>query len=279
MALSYDVFVAPVTPAENKAIPPGQTAVAWSPISATLISGETDAVLVDPLMTIDQARDLTDWVAASGKNLTTIYATHGHGDHWFGASVVLERFPQARFVAAPAVVDMMRTNTPEMVEHSWGSHFPGQIPERVIAEPLSEPAIELEDEELTMVALGHSDTDSTTCLHAPSIDLVVAGDSVYNDVHLYLAESASGGRDRWLAALDTVESLQPKEVVSGHKRAERPDDPATIEATRRYIRDVDMFLEAKPTARELYDAMIAKHPTRINPGALWDSANALLPAT
>lgn len=279
MALSYDVFVAPVTPAKNTEIPPGQTSVTWSPISATLISGETDAVLVDPLMTKDQARDLTDWVAASGKNLTTIYATHGHGDHWFGASVVLNRFPQARFVAAPAVVDVMATNTPEMVERFWNSRFPGQIPDRVMAEPLSEPTINLEGEELAVVALGHSDTDSTTCLHAPSIDLVVAGDSVYNDVHLYLAESASGGRDRWLAALDTVESLQPKEVVSGHKRAGRPDDPATIDATRQYIRDVEMFLEANPTARELYDAMLAKHPTRINPDALWLSANALLPAT
>jgi hypothetical protein len=148
-----------------------------------------------------------------------------------------------------------------------------------VAEPLNEPVIELEDEELTVVPLGHSDTDSTTCLHAPSIDLVVAGDSVYNDVHLYLAESVSGGRDRWLAALDTVESLQPKQVVSGHKRAERPDDPANIEATRQYIRDVEMFLEADPTARELYDAMLAKHPTRINPGMLWNSANALVPAT
>src|SRR5882757_9255605 len=124
MALSYDVFVAPVVPAANTEIPPGQTSVTWSPISATLISGKTDAVLVDPLMTKDQARDLTDWVAASGKNLTTIYATHGHGDHWFGASVVLDRFPQARFVATPAVVDVMETNTPEMVENFWDSRFP-----------------------------------------------------------------------------------------------------------------------------------------------------------
>ncbi len=40
----------------------------------------------------EQARALANWVAASGKNLTTIYATHGHGDHFFGSSTVLERF-------------------------------------------------------------------------------------------------------------------------------------------------------------------------------------------
>ena len=34
-------------------------------------------------MTVKQANALADWVAAKDKNLTTIYITHGHGDHWF----------------------------------------------------------------------------------------------------------------------------------------------------------------------------------------------------
>jgi hypothetical protein len=96
-----------------------------------------------------------------------------------------------------------------------------------------------------------------------------------NGVHQYLVESGDGGRDRWLAALDKIEALQPRAVVSGHKRADRPDDPANIEATRQYIRDFDEFLSVKPTPRELYDAMFAKHPTRINPDMLWASANTL----
>ncbi|MFD0502191.1 MBL fold metallo-hydrolase [Streptomyces chiangmaiensis] len=65
----------------------------WSPITATLITGERDAVLVDALMTVEQAGRLADWVAASGKNLTTVFVTHGHGDHWFGLGTLLERFP------------------------------------------------------------------------------------------------------------------------------------------------------------------------------------------
>src|SRR5258708_9252846 len=32
-------------------------------------------------ITLEQARALANWIAARGKNLTTIYATHGHGDH------------------------------------------------------------------------------------------------------------------------------------------------------------------------------------------------------
>jgi glyoxylase-like metal-dependent hydrolase (beta-lactamase superfamily II) len=73
----------------------------WPPISSTLICGLRDAVVVDSFITQEQARAQANWIAATGKNLTTIYATHGHGDHFFGAGVLLERFPKARFVAAP----------------------------------------------------------------------------------------------------------------------------------------------------------------------------------
>jgi hypothetical protein len=73
--LSYDVYVAPSIPTTIPDRPPDLERRWWSPISATLISGESDAILVDALMTVEQARDLADWVAASGKNLTTIYVT------------------------------------------------------------------------------------------------------------------------------------------------------------------------------------------------------------
>ena len=75
--------------------PPGEPYRIWPPISSTLISSEDDAVLVDAPITVAQASDLADRVAATGKNLTTIYVTHGHGDHWFGLSVILARFPDA----------------------------------------------------------------------------------------------------------------------------------------------------------------------------------------
>src|SRR5260221_11058269 len=106
----------------------------WPPISSALISGVRDAVLVDTFITVAQADILADWVAASGKNLTTIYATHGHGDHFFGIGALLERFPQARAVAMPDVVKVMRQQAaPETVASFWGRRFPGQIPERLVS--------------------------------------------------------------------------------------------------------------------------------------------------
>src|SRR4029077_894863 len=85
VSLKWDVFLAPSIPAITSDLPPGEKQRPWPPISSTLISGERDAVLVDTPITVEQARALVDWVAASGKNLTTISATHGHGDHFFGA--------------------------------------------------------------------------------------------------------------------------------------------------------------------------------------------------
>jgi len=76
-------------------------------------------VLVDPLMTVVEARRLADWVAANGKKLTMIYVTHGHGDHFFGAHIILERFPNTRVLASPPVVAQMRTQiAPQMMSPS-----------------------------------------------------------------------------------------------------------------------------------------------------------------
>src|SRR5438309_11360307 len=97
--LQWDVLVSAQIPVVTSDLPPGATERKWSPISSTLISGKRDAVLVDTFITMEQNRARAEWVAASGKNLTTTYATHGHGDHFFGVNMIQHRFPDARFVA------------------------------------------------------------------------------------------------------------------------------------------------------------------------------------
>ncbi|MGW4983786.1 MBL fold metallo-hydrolase [Streptomyces mirabilis] len=274
--LSWTVHVAPSIPTEIADLPPDIPRRMWSPITATLIKGERDAVLVDALMTAEQADRLADWVAASGMNLTTVFVTHGHGDHWFGLGTLLERFPGARAVATPAVVEQMKKQmAPEFVASFWGKRFPGQIPDRLVAaEPLAGDRLELEGHDLVVVGLGHTDTDDTTCLHVPSIGLVVAGDAVYNDVHLYLAESPAEGRRAWLDALDTIAALEPEVVVAGHKNPDRPDDPRAIAETRRYIHDFEAVAERTMTTLDLYRGMLELHPGRVNQGALWGSARS-----
>jgi glyoxylase-like metal-dependent hydrolase (beta-lactamase superfamily II) len=210
-------------------------------------------------------------------NLTTIYITHGHGDHWFGVATLLERFPEARVVATRDTIEVMQLNaSPKMLDGAWKPGFPGQIPDRLqIAEELRGNVIELEGQVLQVIELGHTDTEGTTCLYVPSIGLIIAGDSVYNSVHLYLAESTTESRREWIAALDKIESLRPTNVVASHKMPENQDDPANVAATRQYIKDFDRLLHTTSTAQEFYAKMLELHPGRINRGwALWGSIRA-----
>jgi glyoxylase-like metal-dependent hydrolase (beta-lactamase superfamily II) len=280
MTLSWDVHVAAAEPLSADDLAPGEDARFWSPTSATLIFGERDAVLVDALLTVGQAHDLVEWIDGHHKNLTTVYVTHGHGDHWFGLGAVLDHFPNARPFALPAAIEQMRVgSTPEALESFWTPRFDSKLPrDLVFPEPLKGHTIDLEGHELVVVELGHTDTDQTSCLHVPDVDLVVAGDAAYNDVHLYLAESDADKRRDWIAALDAIESLRPQSVIAGHQRAGRHDGPEIIEETRQYIRDFDRIAEAASTAQDLYDRVLGLYPHRINPDALWLSAQAAKPS-
>jgi len=279
--LQWEVFVSAQIPVVTSDLPPGASEMKWSPISSTLISGKRDAVLVDTAITIDQNQKIVDWIVESGKNLTAIYATHGHGDHFFGVKTIQTKFPKAKFVATREAIAVMRKQASvPVVDSYWKPPFPGQIDSTlVIADELKGNVLELEGEQLMSIPLGHTDTDSTTCLHVPSIGLAVCGDALYNDVHLHLGESNAEGQKEWIAALDTIESLEPVAVIAGHKRAGAPDTPNNIEETRKYIRDFDRIAANTGTALELYKEMLAIYPERINPAVLWYSAQAVKPGT
>jgi len=228
-------------------------------------------VLVDSFITLEQARAQADWIASTGKNLTTIYATHGHGDHFFGASVLLGRFPKARFVAAPSAIKVMKEqSSPEFVAKFWESRFPHQLPKHlVVAEELRTNLIELEGERLIVIPLGFTDTAGTTCLHVPSLQLIAAGDAAYNGVHPRLMEANQNQkRGEWFSALDKIESLKPRVVVAGHKNMKTDHDgPRVIGQTRQYILDFQELAGKTTTAKELYDQMLGRYPEWLNRGA------------
>jgi glyoxylase-like metal-dependent hydrolase (beta-lactamase superfamily II) len=191
-------------------LPPGTKETFWQPTSSILIYGKRDAVLVDVPTTWQQGVTLGYWIKDSLKNLKTIYITHGHGDHFFGTAALLDRFPNAEVVAVPAVVKAMREQTSPEWAKIWNQWFPGQIPNQlVVAKALSKGnVIDLEGHDLRAIELGHTDSDDTTCLHVPSVGLVVAGDAVYNGPHQYLADSTTPQKRKdWISALDKIESL------------------------------------------------------------------------
>jgi len=263
-------------PGLTRDLPPGKEELMWVANSSTLIYGERDAVLVDTFLTTEQSKTLLDWVVARGKNLTAIYITHGHGDHFFGLAPLLERFPRAKAVATPEIVRAMHDQlSPAWLDNFWRRLFPGEIPDcLLVAEPLEGNALELEGHKLVAINAGRTDTAHSTCLHVPSIGLIVGGDVVYNGIHPYLGETDTQSRTEWISTLDKLETLNPKAVIAGHKVPENDDNPRIIAETRQYLRDFNRLNTATKTARELYDAMLEIYPDRVNPGSLWGAANA-----
>jgi len=278
--LQYEVHVEPQIAQSGRGPLPDGSVRMWSPISSTLITGRKEAVLVDPPMTTRQAEAVLDWVVSTERELTGIYITHGHADHWLGGIPLVGRFPKAKVYATEATRRMMKIQgSPEFRATFWDHIFPAQLPTGELdVQAVGPDGFELEGTLLRPIEVGHTDTDDTTLLHVPDIGLLVAGDAVYNGVHPYLTESGGvPGITSWLAALEVAADLAPRAVVAGHKAPEASDDPVQIEQTRRYLEDARELMAIASDAQAFYDNMLARHPDRINPGALWGAAVTLFP--
>src|SRR6266487_1992009 len=281
MSLRYEVVVSPMErlPEAAGLQPPAGPSAAWSPLSSTLIYGATEVALTDPPITTTQAERLADRVAATGRELTAIYVTHGHGDHWYGTAALPRRFPGATVYATEGVIAQMRRASPDgRPSPLFAALFPGQIPRTpVVARPVPQDGILVDGEVLRPIEVGHSDTDDSTVLHVPSIDLVVAGDVIYNNVHQFLAESASGGPAGVAAGGRQGRGPPPPARRGWHKDDRRPDDPVIVAETRTYLEAAGELLATRPSRRGYLDGMLARFPERLNPTIAWLSALRLLP--
>jgi glyoxylase-like metal-dependent hydrolase (beta-lactamase superfamily II) len=274
MALGYKVFFSK-RPGVNRSTPSGNDHLKWVPTTSTLIYSEKDAILVDTQLTRAAGKELADWVVASGKNLTMIYITHAHADHFYGNAALVERFPRVKIMATPEVVARMaEAILPDGMDAFWRRLFPGEIPEKLVtAVALNEDQFTLDGERLVVMRIGHTDTDETTALWVPALGLTVAGDAVYNNTHPYLGESATKqARLEWIAALDKIAALHPEIVVGGHSDPSKGFSPDAVHETKAYLEDFERINEQTSSAEELYSRILELHPNRLNVGSLWGGA-------
>ena len=272
--LSLNVYVTPMRPMVGTPPQgPGDEPM-WSPMSSALIYGERDAILVDTLVTFDQVDALADWVKSFKKRVTTILTTHGHSDHWIGLQRLLKHFPGVRTMARPAVRDRAQFEaTNPTLRKYWQGIFPGEIPENpTVPDVTTETFVELEGHRIDLIDIGQGDTEHSTIMHVPSIAAIVAGDVVYNQVHMMTGETDEQSRQKWMDNLDRIAAMNPKIIVAGHKRVGTSDGPENIAESKKYLADFSRVVKENETVEAIVKAMLTLHPNRDNPRVVWHSA-------
>ena len=250
-------------------------------VTSTIVSGERDAVLIDAQFTRSDAQRLAERIKATGKNLTTVYVTHGHPDHYWGFTTLSEQFPRARFVTAPEVVSVIDETLDAKVAQ-WKPMYAAEVPDAPIKpKALDDDAIDLEGSELSIIHLGQGDVHSSTVVWISSLSTIVAGDVAYNGTHVWLAEDSSEQRLKWIENLERLAEMNPKAVIAGHKVPGTDDDGrrVLIRETRDYIASFHAAVGQSSGAQELIKIMTEKYQDRMLPIILEISANAAFPGT
>lgn len=275
--LTYELIRHPAIPLAMPDRLPDGGARTWAPLTTTLLLGREDAVLVDPPLTSAQAQSVIARLERSGRRLSAMLVTHGHGDHWFSAGMISKRLGGVPVLATAAGL----TGTAAAASTKaafWDRILPHQIPDPTDVAEIGPDGIELDGHVVRLADVGHSDTDGTAVVHVPDLGLVVAGDVLYDRVHPFLVESGDGGRDAWRAAIARVTELRPKQVVVGHSAgpSQRMDPDVLVADLLAYLDAVEDQLARRADPRSFFEAMVAEFPHWENRSTLWGSATALL---
>jgi len=262
--IALDVYTS-----ESVDMPNGGT---FSPTTSTLITGDTQAILVDTQYRESDVREVIRRIEASDKTLTTIFITHGHFDHYFGLEMLLAHFPYARAVASPAVAAYIDGN--HSAERNFAASLFGTdvLDSTVLPQPLDSDILRLDDAAFRVIDLEQADITPTSIVHIPAIGAVIAGDAIYNGVNPFLAASGPADWPKWVASVDRIAALNPTTVIAGHKSPARGDDAECIGETRDYLAQFIEFFGTSADSRELVRRMQELYPDHVNPSALVMSA-------
>jgi glyoxylase-like metal-dependent hydrolase (beta-lactamase superfamily II) len=228
--------------------------------TSTLIAGAKDAILVDAQFTLPDAKKLVEMLKASGRNLTLVYVTHQHPDHYFGFEVIKEAFPNAKLVALPATVAGIQKTAAEKLKQ-WKPLYKDAITKKpVVPEPLAGNSLELEGQTIEVVGGVQGDEAGNSYVYIPALHTAILGDIAYDGVFPWTAETTPAERTAWIAALDAVAARNPTVVIAGHQKPDDKLDTSAIQFTKDYLRAYDEALAASKSPAELQTKMKAKYP-------------------
>jgi len=244
-------------------------------VNSTLIYGTRDAVLVDTQFVMSEAHRVAAMILESKKNLTTVYITHGHPDHYFGLAVLKQAFPNAKFVALPATIAAIRTGWEGRLKY-WKPEFGFNLPTTgpILPDELQGNAINLEGEALQVVGGVTGDGPNNSYIWIPSLRAVIAGDIVFSGAYFAPPKMPQD----WLKTLDQIAALKPITVIPGHERAGARNDASTIGFMKTYIHDYNQMLESSKTAVEFRSKLTKKYPNFALERLIVSAADAAFPA-
>lgn len=249
---------------------PGESAV--FPVSSTLITGDKDAILVDAQFSTTEALELVRRIEASGKNLTTIFISHGDPDYYFGLDTLTQAYPKAKVLATPATIAHIEKTREQKLAY-WGPILKDSAPTRtIVPAPLQSDHLLLEGQRIELI--GHN--PATTSLWIPSIKTVLGGILTSANIHVWTADSQSvEARQSWRKSLDELQALQPTTLVPGHyldKPALNLDD---LRFTRNYLETLEAELPKAKDSKALIAAMKQHYPNLKDESGLELSAQVL----
>jgi glyoxylase-like metal-dependent hydrolase (beta-lactamase superfamily II) len=228
-------------------------------VDSTIVMGDKDAVVIDAQFTLADAHRLVAEILESKKNLTTVYITHAHPDHYFGLEVIHAAFPKAKLVALPATVAEIKKTWQGKVKQ-WGPLYGAQITTQpTIPTALAGTTIELEGQKLEVHGGVQGDEADNSYVWIPSIKTVVAGDIVYRGVHAWTAETKADQRKAWVKTLDELAALKPAVVVPGHKDPKLDNAPAGIDQTKQYLEAFETAVTSSKNAADVEQKVKAKY--------------------
>ena len=230
-------------------------------VASVIVSGKTDAVLIDAQFTLADAERVAQEIKNSGKKLTTIYVSHTDPDFYFGLEVFKKYFPEVTAYASPATVESIKATAQKKLD-IWGGRLGKAITSNVVLpQVLKGNSIDLEGQKLEIVGL--EEFPSKTFVWIPSIKAVVGGINVFGTTfHLWMADAQTAdARKQWINTLDKIEALHPAIVIPAHANNNSPFDISAVTHTKSYIQFYEDALKTNKTSEALIAALKAKYPT------------------
>jgi glyoxylase-like metal-dependent hydrolase (beta-lactamase superfamily II) len=230
--------------------------------NSVIIEGKHEVMLVDAQLTKTNAERVLQEITKTHKPLSIIYITHEHADHFLGLEVFKEAYPTVRVIATSAVVERITQVYQEKIA-KWTQLLGSSATSHVIAiEQFDGPVITFENSQISVLKNIQGDTNENTMLWIPRQRILIAGDVVFNKMHVYTAETDSKARARWLNSLNTIRELHPSIVVPGHSKVGAPLDANTaVDFTESYLLAFEKELTEAKDPGGLINAMKERFPS------------------